>query len=274
MDWKGEIPLLPKRDGHYSFSNLPGYVPGDPARQLPFPRIPSYTLIAVKKGAGFGGVCVDPCENHNNEPIPLHPEHRIGGSVLDEDGRPLANAVVLIGSVEVPGKSGGMMRFWFGDLFPERGLAVAKRVPAPLFCLTDNEGRFTLTGLPSLDKLTLVAHAPGYFPEYAQDAGARGELSIRMKEILSLQGRLLIAGTEVPLGGVAMELHSPSQDRTGRAAEYVGPDGAFKFERLKRGACQLRIVGPDYRLESDRIELTRENLAQTLVLHARKVKTD
>jgi beta-lactamase regulating signal transducer with metallopeptidase domain/protocatechuate 3,4-dioxygenase beta subunit len=95
-----------------------------------------------------------------DEPINLttkfRPEARLSGRIVDEQGRPIADAQLVIWD-GADAKEGRDDR-WSFDAMLDRDT-----VPASMrSCKTDAEGRFTFTGLPRETVLQIVVVAPGY----------------------------------------------------------------------------------------------------------------
>jgi hypothetical protein len=166
---------------------------------------------------------IDPAEAELEvklEPLPddLQPDRMLKGRVLDEDGKPLAGAVVSPTGAKTHEKR------WWGQLPGVDEAAV-----------TDADGRFVLTSQEPKLGLDLQASAPGYadFPSQLFDLDG-SEHEIQLRRGASVSGRLTYETKPVKRRAVGIVQRNRS------AGHFVGEtilasddDGSFLFANLQ-----------------------------------------
>jgi RNA polymerase sigma-70 factor (ECF subfamily) len=148
------------------------------------------------------------------------------GTVLDPDGRGVANALVV---------AGGAGARWGQVLTFGRTTGV---VPDALVTRTDASGRFRLEGLET-GEVALGVRAPGFGTWRGTtevQAGRTSERDVWLTSGVALAGRVLndrgepVAGADVEIGGDHTELGSWTR---------TASDGSFRFEDLEPGTIEV-----------------------------------
>ena len=257
--------------GQYLFSSINGFDATHPLHAQHVLLEPFYDIVAEKPGYGFGCIHIVPTKDCPSADIPLRSEHMISGTVRDENGMPLPGAAVGLRSVGLQDTSGTLQAVHFSSFSPYGGWwygwegGKPAPIPPPLGVFADRNGRFALSGLPSVDKVALEGSLPGYFPGSATGLSAAEDVTLVLKKALVLKGRLLVSGSEQPLGGTTVWLKRPNQ-----SWPYVcstDQQGYFAFDRLRDGSYELSV--PWHEVTSRTVHLTRENSEQVVVIHAR-----
>ncbi|MGH7139806.1 MAG: hypothetical protein ACREHD_29045, partial [Pirellulales bacterium] len=154
------------------------------------------------------------------EPLPVNlPGDRLlRGTVVDENGKPLAGAIVW------PGGAKTRQKRWWGALPGVDEAAV-----------TDADGRFFITSQEPKLGLDVAASAPGYAKAPAQLFELDGrEIEIRMRRGASVSGRLMIQGQPVRSRAIGIVQRDRSAGRfLGETTLATDGDGGFSFVDLQ-----------------------------------------
>jgi protocatechuate 3,4-dioxygenase beta subunit len=174
---------------------------------------------------------------------------RLRGTVLDEAGRPVAQARVLV----APGGEG-----WFiGPLDSESNARFGGKPPSE--ATTDQQGAFEFTNVSGGD-LRLAVRKSGFAPYDASNlavpSDAEHELEpIRLAASVFLSGRVVDhAGRPVPSARILRSSSASSNvvflddfaAPQGSLAATSAPDGSFEIDQLAAGPYRLRVVSDDH----------------------------
>lgn len=211
----------------------------------------TWEMIAVAPGYGLAGRKILQADRQGRMKLTLGPQATVRGRVVDEQGRPLADAAV---SVTLVASLGGDQHRQYDD--PD-SLQLHHFSAAPQV-RTDAEGRFEIQGLPPERRIMLgFEHSP-YCREYAYAATTdvpqadlkrerfravvdgkalwddsqvhTGEFTVKLKPGRQLTGRVVLEPSGKPCPGAHIDLshynrfHGATTDADGRFAFSGIPD--------------------------------------------------
>jgi hypothetical protein len=234
--------------GRYAFSGIAAghYLLGAQSRGYVMalygsPRWPSERAIVP--------VALEDSQHLNRIDLVLRPGGSVRGRIVDEAGRPLRDARVIAVASQ--------------DAGPRLNPVLAAPTP------TDDDGRYTLEGVPEGDFLVQAVprpnpanpgagsqeYLPTYYPSAADPSDAVGivvkgvaltngiDITVRRKPMYSIAGHVLTAGGEI-LEATEVVLESvPPGLRYHVGGPTLG-EGAFSFDRLKPGRYILWARSP------------------------------
>jgi protocatechuate 3,4-dioxygenase beta subunit len=160
----------------------------------------------------------------------------VRGSVLDPDGRPVADAKVQAS----PAREGSLVT------------GMESLFDAPQETVADSDGRFELAGLPE-GKLSLTAsgtvHAPGVAKVEVGAAGTTATVELRLRRARTLRVRVLGPDGAPVAGATASAVVEADEDApvfSMPAMAASGPDGWLSFERQPRVPLRVKAQKDDY----------------------------
>lgn len=164
--------------------------------------------------------------------VVLGSETVLRGRVMDEEGRPVADAAVDFGS----GGSGGY------------SLPVSSTGDGEFDATTDASGGFRIGGLLPGDVVSLRIRAAGFVPERVSpvrvDAATDAEvLDVRLRTAYELAGRVTDESTGE---GVKARIRFQQTVRRGGANTETDPDGEFVLSGFPAGAGVLTVRADGY----------------------------
>ncbi|MCA8959828.1 MAG: carboxypeptidase regulatory-like domain-containing protein [Planctomycetes bacterium] len=172
--------------------------------------------------------------------VVLHTAVPVAGVITDEEGSPLAGAVVFlqqqIGGLESP-------------------------VAGTSSCRTGSSGEFRFTGAEPGQRYTLRASKPGFLesacPVFDVTFPGVTDVRLSLERPLALRGIVVdpsgspIAGASV---GIRDSLLADSVERLRRRSE-TRADGRFEIPGLRPGRVQLLVDAPGYRYRDDLVSM-------------------
>ncbi|NVL91107.1 MAG: carboxypeptidase regulatory-like domain-containing protein [Desulfobacterales bacterium] len=172
-------------------------------------------LFARKKGFGVWGKTLDTTGGQTYVKIILLPEEKISGRVVDQIGKPIANATILFWS-----SVGRDTTFSFTGKWQEIALRTG----------TDANGQFTLTGIPTESDISLRALAPGYASSeiYSVKTGEFGSYAVRNKD----RGTTMVHGSN----------REPAETIEFKLQKAVTLCGTLTYDDSGRPAPGLKIM--------------------------------
>jgi hypothetical protein len=206
---------------------------------------------------------------------------RVGGSVIDDEGRPLVGTQVrLFGHDASPGP-------------PPRERAILND-GAEGFVTTDAGGLWTFDRLPhEWDNVHFIVSAAGFLPadfvSDANDQGGIGQAKIRKEEFLELRAVLRLRRGTYLLGHVLDENRQPIAGarvvqnfkwREAHALVTTGKDGAYEFFNAPTGSLTLSFQVAHYAPQTTNLTVDGPStnapviLAPGHVLRGRVIDTD
>jgi hypothetical protein len=269
-------------NGEYAFEKIAGYDANNPMHKAHLLREPQYMVVGEKGGFGFALARItQPTADRAGVDISLSSRClSAAGVVQDEDGVPMANvAVIAGGEIRNSARNGETWErcpwlphyYGYSDTPPSPSSkpVPAEKIPPPFIRLTDGNGRFSFTGLPSRDRIAFGAEFPGYFDAGDSKNEPFEDLTIVLKKKYHLWARLISATDGTPLANVPIMLLDENGVTMGGIPCYTRPSGAFGFNALFLGKYRL-TTNSGYTLEPEMIELTRSNWQEVLLIKARK----
>lgn len=140
----------------------------------------------------------------------------LGGSVVDADGAPVADAIIQLRYSNEPGNE-----------FNWQNAVLWENV------FTDKDGGFEFDGVPQESDYSLTVHHPEFargYLVYDQDSFEAGEpLKVRLPKTVNVSGRVVDSGGE-PLGGVRVN-----------SVCFTDADGEFSFKTALQSDTPLRM---------------------------------
>ncbi|MCH7559345.1 MAG: carboxypeptidase regulatory-like domain-containing protein, partial [Planctomycetes bacterium] len=213
-------------------------------------------LFAKKEGFGVWGKTLDTTGGETYVMITLLPEEKISGRVVDQIGKPIANATILFWSC-----GGRDTTFSYTGKWQE--IAPKTR--------TDANGEFTLACIPTESDVSLRASAPGYASRiYSVKTGEFGSYAVRRKDrrttivhgstrepeetiefklqrAVTLRGTLVYGDSGRPAPG--LRIATQSHKRSHWAETKTDQAGLFELEGVSPNPCNLLVFQED--LEKD-----------------------
>jgi len=155
------------------------------------------TIIAGSPKYAVGWVSINRNTEYNSLIIDCEDSERLSGTVVDENGKPLADAYV---SANVIGK-----------MTPgEYGISLGQSSLPELTVKTDRRGRFSLTHLPELSSITVVARKKGYSTVSMRGIQAGMEsVEFALKPEGCIQGKITFGDSGKPVKDVDVTTASP-----------------------------------------------------------------
>jgi protocatechuate 3,4-dioxygenase beta subunit len=179
-------------------------------------------------------VTIVPGEVHEVELVVEAQGGTISGRVIGADGGPLSDA--FIGATRESDSAGAAAG---GAMRDARWASMwSDREPT----LTDQDGRFTMKGLPE-GTYTLLARRRGGGEGTAEHVAIGGDVVIRIADAGSLAGTVRIAG-----GGPPQQFKvSLREPKTGFSAqdEFFRTGGAFRFPEVPAGKFEVVVESPE-----------------------------
>ncbi|MBN1507119.1 MAG: carboxypeptidase regulatory-like domain-containing protein [Sedimentisphaerales bacterium] len=218
-------------DGAFSFAGTGG----DGYRQA--------MIVARRQGLALGWAYWTMREDEERD-IALTQPQRLGGVVVDTEGKPLPDVTVFVAVGQI-GKREGGGQYLLGPL--SRRLLAAE---------SDASGRFALNDLPRGATFELGAERPGYATMTTIDRSSPGEtlsftpgrtdIKLVMQREARIEGRVVQRDSDQSLEGVSIVIRSeevvpyflpePARLRT---------DGTFSFDALLPGAYTITVGVPE-----------------------------
>lgn len=184
-------------------------------------------VFAVAPGFGFGGIhlSVADASGSSGVAITLNRSDSVSGRVTNEKGAPVAKARLASMAIVHPVKVGiPFFKLSGFGIFP----------PA-----TDDDGRFTLEGVPAGAKVVLKFEHSSYAQEAVQEVAAgTGDLKVTMYHGVTLRGRVTVRGADTPVSGAIVTVRNaqPPHDTA-----FSGTDGSGTFRTmLKPGVYMVQ----------------------------------
>ncbi len=174
-----------------------------------------------------------PFQSATDVKIQLETPGIISGKVMNEAGKPIQNAEILMHSLF---RGNPMLREHGDDL---------DRYALPQPVKTDANGEFVLRSLPQNATTSFDVQGPGYAKQNRHNVpvGTEG-LEFRLKRESRIEGRLTYAGTGKPVkdAGVVLEGIYPTD---GRGQAHVDSNGNYLLKNIAPGMYNLYLAhGP------------------------------
>lgn len=171
------------------------------------------------------------------------PVNSVSGRIVDGEGKPLAGVRVQA-EVANPGQAGMMIMFTSSGSGPGVMSISTGEEPDPV--ITDEDGRYTLQGLPE-DELVLEATLGGYQPAQGDPFEVGPGEEKDLADITLVPGGTLVVSIDLPNApGQLLVMASLVGGPRGapQVAQYLGED--LRFEDLAVGEWSVRVqlLGP------------------------------
>lgn len=237
------------------------------------------TLVVVKKPGlatawkTFGNAIPD-----STDPIVLTAPATLSGVVVDDNDQPVAGAEVWVAGANIGNEydSASQMNELFGR--PARSCFSAR---------TGADGRFRIENFPAdgraglaLNKAGMARHPVGGEFAGERDCQPGGDIKLVVGPAGSVEGKVVVTETGLPLGGVKINLDSAGPgvyDSTYGEAVESRADGTFHIPDVQPGKHFIRasIAGgqvPDWVLvpEDSQVTVVAGETARNVVIHYSK----
>lgn len=233
----GELGVLPKvevsdrkttgADGAFAFAVAPGTKAYREGR-----------VIARKAGLSLGWAAWPMMEDQRLD-IPLGLPKELAGDVVDEAGRPIADAQVHIALAKI-GRGEGLREL---------------RATGFLQARTDNNGHFVFADMPAGATFEFLVEGPGratihtldmssYSREQCQFAPGQAGIRLTLPVEARIEGVVVEKTGGKPVGGVKLRAHADwrrSAPLPSKSA-VTAPDGTFRFGGLSAGSCLVELM--------------------------------
>ena len=201
----------------------------------------SSIIVVDRSGFAWGWSNWDLTKDTEGLEIPLTAAKSLAGTVVDETGRPVAEAQVTLAAAVVPGG--------------ENGRNVYGEVGERLFTTsTDGSGRFRLERLPADASVDLLVRKPGLAVVNTNEgrtvstwtlqyAAGTEDIRIQMPVEARIDGVVVEKATGKPVSGIKIEVARRSGGRVNAGRPIPSrEDGTFAFEGLLPGTYVVRSV--------------------------------
>ncbi len=208
------------RNGAYSFE-----IPQKKLRGQPWLK-PS--IIACSQKYAVGWVSIDRNTGYNSLIIECEDSRRLSGTVVDENGKPLTDAYVSANFI--------------GRMTPgEYGISLGQSSLPELSVKTDRRGRFSLTHLPVLASITVVASKKGYTTVSKRSIQAGMErVEFTLKPEGCIKGRITYSDSGEPVKDANVMTASPG-NIFGTIDTTTDSNGCYTLSGLSPGMYTVSV---------------------------------
>jgi protocatechuate 3,4-dioxygenase beta subunit len=238
------------------------------------------TALVVVKKAGFATVWKNwrPQIPDSTAPIVLPAPATLSGVVMDDDGKPVAGALVWVAGASI---GDGY------DLAAQMNELQGQAARTAFSSRTDADGRFRIENFPTdgraglaVSKPGMAQHALGSDFASQSDSQPGQDLKLVVGPAGSVEGKVIVAETGQPLGGVKIKLDEAESGVFGSTyteAVESRADGTFRVPDVQPGKHYIRasIAGgplPDWVLvpEDSQVTVVAGETARNVVVHFSK----
>ncbi len=205
-------------------------------------------VVARKKGLAFGWQGARFTQSAQGLLVRLEEPTVLAGTVVDENGKPVAGATIRP----------CLKMDWMGG-------TPGMRLPEPrawLTTRTDDQGQFRFEGIPGEASADFWVEAPGHASCWTfwekdlsdvagtQFQAGRTDIRITLKPETKIRGRVTDENTGKGVAGVRLLARPDTGYANYSCVDTVtsGADGAFLYERLPADSYSLRVVPPPDRM--------------------------
>jgi hypothetical protein len=152
------------------------------------------------------------------------------------------------------------------DGAPAGGAEVAL-MQLPLKTTTDAQGAFTLEGIGENDNYSVQATLQGYSAAAQfQAKGGDDDITLQLRPLVQLAGRVLDAASGVPIQGAKIELQQYTNGLQVPVNTKSAADGGFAFENRSMGSFNIHTTAPGYADNSHSFHISENTEIPAMVI--------
>jgi RNA polymerase sigma factor (sigma-70 family) len=198
--------------------------------------------VAAAPGFGVGWARLNPDAEQPQAEISLLPEQVIRARIVDINGQPAAGVTLWVGRVGRFTDRGTFEGVSLGEPPPPEGL---RAWPRPV--KTDQEGRFTLTGIDRGPSVGLVADDPRFAHQWLniQTDNPKGpsEATLVLRPSTIIEGRVLAADTGRPIPDAAISVAASRDEIGSMYTTHFRADGQGRYTANPSPGGYFRVSG-------------------------------